>query len=198
MQPWHFVAVSDPDVKHAIREAAEREEYRFYHGRAGREWLQALAPLGTDYSKPFLEEAPWLIVVFAERWHLPAPERGRRARADEAGERRLDEVGGPTEPGGAAVDAHEGKGPADRVRHYYVKESVGIAVGFLVAAAHNAGLATLTYTPSRMGFLRTLLGRPENEQPFLVLVVGWPAPGVKVPSITRKNRDEFISWRIDE
>jgi nitroreductase len=155
MQPWRFVVVADPAVKRAIREAAEREEYAFYHGRAGDEWLEALQPLGTDCQKPFLETA-YLIVVFAQTLGL-APD-GRR------------------------------------VKHYYVKESVGIATGLLVAAIHHAGLAALPYTPSPMGFLNEILGRPQNEQAFLVLVVGYPAEGVTVPEIEKKGIDEIATF----
>ncbi len=155
-QPWRFVAVSDPEVKRRIREAAEEEERAFYGGRAPREWLEALAPLGTDEHKPFLEEAPWLIAVFAESW-------GR------------DEDGG-------------------KVKNYYVTESVGIATGILVTALHHAGLATLTHTPSPMGFLNEILDRPENERPFLLLVVGFPAPDAIVPDISKKPLDEIARF----
>jgi iodotyrosine deiodinase len=143
MQPWHFVAVADPELKRRIREGAEEEERAFYHGRAPREWLDALAPLGTDEHKPFLEVAPWVIVVFAQSYSV-LPE-GRK------------------------------------VKSYYVQESVGIAVGLLLAALHHAGLATLTHTPSPMGFLNEILGRPANERPYLVLVTGYPAEGARVP-----------------
>ena len=156
MQPWHFVAVSDPALKRRIREAAEQEEYEFYHGRAGDEWLEALSPLGTDFQKPFLETAPYLIVIFAQKYGL-APDGGK-------------------------------------VKHYYVNESVGIATGLLVAAIHNAGLAALTYTPSRMSFLNQMLERPENERPFLVLVVGYPAEGVMVPDIGKKPLAEIATF----
>lgn len=156
-QPWHFVAVSDPDLKRRIREAAEAEERAFYDGRAPDEWLEALAPLGTDAHKPFLETAPWLIAVFAESW---AP--------DGAGGRR---------------------------KNYYVSESVGIATGILVTALHRAGLATLTHTPSPMGFLRDLLERPDNERPFLLLVVGHPAPDARVPVIDKKSLAEIATFR---
>ena len=152
-QPWRFVAVSDPEVKRKIREAAEEEERAFYHGRAPREWLDALEHLGTDEHKPFLEEAPWLIVIFAESWR-------------------------PAEDGG-------------RAKNYYVTESVGIATGILVTALHHAGLATLTHTPSPMKFLNQILGRPGNERPFLVLVVGYPAEGTTVPDISKKPLDEI-------
>ena len=155
-QPWHFVAIDDPAAKARIRATAEAEERAFYGGRAGDEWLSALAPLGTDARKPFLETAPWLIVIFAERH---------------------------------GVDAGGG-----RVKHYYVPESVGIATGFLIAALHNAGLATLTHTPSPMGFLSDICGRPANEKPVIVLVAGYPAEGARVPAIARKPLDRAASW----
>jgi iodotyrosine deiodinase len=146
-QPWRFVAVSDPATKSRLREAAEAEEREFYARRAPAAWLEALAPLGTDARKPFLEVAPWLIGVFYER-HGNAADGGRAKR-------------------------------------YYPQESVGIACGLLIAALHGAGLATLTHTPSPMGFLNTLLGRPRREMPFLLLVVGHPAEGCRVPAIER-------------
>lgn len=147
-QPWHFEVVSDPELKRRLRAAAEAEERAFYHERAPQEWLAALAPLGTDAHKPFLETAPFLIAIFARRWEeLPSGERSH---------------------------------------NYYVSESVGIATGFLIAALHRAGLATLTHTPAPMGFLAELLGRPAAERPFLLLVTGYPAPGVEVPDIARR------------
>lgn len=148
-QPWHFVAVSDPDVKRRIREAAEAEERAFYAHRAPPDWLEALAPLGTDAEKPFLEVAPWLIAVFIRRF-----------------ERRAD---------------------GTKRKHYYTDESVGIATGFLLAALHHAGLASLTHTPSPMKFLNDVLGRPRDlERPFLLVVAGYPAEGACVPDIARK------------
>jgi len=156
MQPWHFVAVSDAATKRQIREAAETEEREFYRARAGAEWLAALAPLGTDHRKPFLEAAPYLIVVFARSYDVA--------------------------PGGS------------KVKHYYVRESVGIATGLLIAALHHAGLAMLTYTPSRPGFLNRILGRLENERPFVVLVVGHPAPGAMVPVIEKKGLAEIATF----
>ena len=149
LQPWHFVVVGDPGTKRSIREAAEREEEAFYGGRAPEEWLQALEPLGTDKSKPFLEEAPYLIVIFGERY---------RVEAD-----------------------------GSQLKNYYVTESVGIATGMLIAAVHNAGLVSLTHTPSPMGFLNEVLGRPENERAFLILVVGYPAEDAEVPEIEKKS-----------
>lgn len=157
LQPWHFVAIQDAALKREIRAAAEAEEHEFYAGRATPEWLEDLAPLGTDASKPFLERAPWIIAIFAERWRA-FPNGARRA-------------------------------------NYYVPESVGIATGFLIAALHHAGLATLTHTPSPMGFLNRLLDRPINEKPFLLLVVGHPAPDAQVPVITKKSLATLASFR---
>ena len=156
-QPWRFVAVDDPAIKREIRVAAEREEHESYvGGRMPPEWLDALAPLGTDWHKPFLEIAPWLVVVFAELYGV--------------------------EPGGA------------KRKNYYVKESVGIACGLFVAAIHEMGLATLTHTPSPMRFLNEILGRPENEKPFILFPVGYPAAGCEVPDLTRKGLDEVAVW----
>lgn len=155
-QPWHFVVVTDAGVKRAIRAAAEEEERAFYNGRAPKEWLEALEPLGTDWRKPFLETAPVLIVVFQELW-------------------------GRVPSGG-------------RVKNYYVTESVGIATGFLLAGLHQAGLATLTHTPSPMGFLRDILKRPPNEKAAMVVVVGHPAPDAQVPAITKKALDDIASF----
>ena len=156
-QPWSFVAVSDPALKQKIRLAAEAEEREFYERRAPEEWLEALAPLGTDDHKPFLEIAPWLIAVFYERT-------------------------------GPEVDGRKAK-------RYYPHESTGIACGMLIAALHQAGLATLTHTPSPMAFLNELLERPRNEVPYLLLVVGHPAPGCQVPDIHRKSLPEFTHFR---
>ncbi len=157
-QPWHFVAVSDPDVKRRIRIAAEAEEREFYGGRASDEWLEALEPLGTDENKPFLETAAWLIAIFAERFEV-----------DDEGERSR--------------------------RHYYVTESVGIATGMLITALHHAGLATLTHTPSPMGFLNEVLERPDHERPFLLLVTGYPAADARVPDIEKKPLDRIVTFR---
>ena len=157
LQPWHFVAVADPAIKRQIREAAEREEREFYHGRAPAEWLEALEPLGTDENKPYLETAPWLIAVFAERYGVT--------------------------PSGK------------RVSHYYVQESVGIATGLLIAGLHHAGLVALTHTPSPMGFLNEVLGRPQHEKPFLLVVAGYPASDAEVPDITKKPLDEIATFR---
>lgn len=155
-QPWTFVVVRDPQLKRRIREAAEEEERKLYEERISDEWRAALAPLGTDANKPFLEIAPALIVVF------------RRAHELENGEKRA---------------------------NYYTQESVGLACGFLLAALHHAGLATLTHTPSPMGFLSEVLGRPDNERPFLLIPVGYPAPGCEVPNLERKALGEISLWR---
>ncbi|HJU44555.1 MAG TPA: nitroreductase family protein [Vicinamibacterales bacterium] len=148
LQPWHFVVVSDPDVKRRIRAAAEEEEREFYAHRAPQEWLDALEPLGTDAHKPFLDTAPYLIAIFAQSY-------------------------------GVLPDGR-------KVKNYYVQESVGIATGMLITAVHLAGLVSLTHTPSPMGFLNEILGRPSNEKPFLLLVVGHPADDAVVPAITKK------------
>jgi nitroreductase len=155
-QPRRFVAVQDAAIRHRIREAAEAEEREFYARRAPEEWLQALAPLGTDADKPFLDIAPWLIAIFYERFGL---------------------------------DAAGGK-----VKRYYPHESVGIATGLLIAALHHAGLATLTHTPSPMGFLNDILGRPKNEMAYLLLVVGHPAPDCRVPDIRRLALDDYARF----
>jgi nitroreductase len=153
LQPWQFVVVTNPDVKRQIREAAEAEERAFYEHRAPPEWLAALAPLGTDWQKPFLETAPYLIVIFFKNYDLLPDGR--------------------------------------KVKNYYALESVGIATGFLIAALHHAGLATLTHTPSPMAFLNEILERPKNEHPFLLLTVGYPAEEAQVPDITKKGLEEI-------
>jgi iodotyrosine deiodinase len=156
-QPWHFVAVSDPTIKRRIREGAEEEEREFYGHRAPPEWLAALQPLGTDEHKPFLEIAPWLIVIFVQRF------------------RRLAD--------------------GSKAKHYYTDESVGIATGFLIAALHHCGLATLTHTPSPMKFLNDILDRPKDtERPFLILVTGFPAAGTQVPNLSRRPLGEFTTF----
>lgn len=155
-QPWHFVVVSDPGLKREIREAAEKEEKEFYSVRAPQEWLDALAPLGTDEHKPFLEKAPYLIAIFAQRY-------------------------------GVLPDGRQ-------VKHYYTSESVGIATGMLITAIHTAGLVSLTHTPSPMNFLNELLERPENERPFLLLVVGYPADDARVPAISKKPIGEIATF----
>jgi len=156
MQPWHFVAVSDPEIKKQIRIAAEEEELEFYQHKAPQEWLEALAPLGTDEHKPFLETAPYLLAIFAQR-HGVLPD-GRK------------------------------------VKHYYAVESVGIATGMLITAVHNAGLVSLTHTPSPMNFLNKLLDRPGHERPFLLLVVGYPADDAQVPAITKRPLNEIATF----
>ena len=156
MQPWSFVAVSDADANRRIRVAAEEEEQEFYDHRAPQEWLDALAPLGTDPNKPFLENAPYLIAIFAQKF-------------------------------GVLPDGRQ-------VKHYYATESVGIATGILLTALHNAGLASLTHTPSPMGFLNEILGRPGNERPYLLIVTGYPADDATVPDITKKSLDEIATF----
>ena len=156
-QPWHFCLVGDAQIKKEIREAAEEEERAFYGGRASEEWLDALAPIGTDAHKPFLETAPWLIAVFAQR------------------------------RGGVEV--------GDDKKNYYINESVGIASGFLIAALHHAGLATLTHTPKPMSFLNDKLKRPASEKPFLLVVVGKPAKGAKIPNhaLIKKPLEDILT-----
>jgi nitroreductase len=156
MQPWHFVVVSDPTIKQRIRAGAEAEEREFYERRAPQEWLAALAPLGTDAEKPFLETAPYIIVIFAQSYGLLPDGR--------------------------------------RVKHYYASESVGIATGILITAVHQAGLASLTHTPSPMGFLNEILDRPSNERPYLVLVVGYPATDAVVPVIAKRPFKEIVTF----
>jgi iodotyrosine deiodinase len=155
-QPWTFVVVSDPATKARMRAAAEREEREFYTRRATPEWLEALAPLGTDSVKTHITDAPYVVVVFAQAWR-PGPGGGR-------------------------------------VKHYYVRESVGIAVGFLLAAIQAAGLCALVHTPSPMGFLGPLLGRPENERPFVLVPVGYPAEDATVPALERKPLDAIARF----
>ena len=156
LQPWHFVIVSDPEIKRKIRIAAEEEEKEFYTNRAPKEWLDALAHLGTDEHKPFLETAPYLIAIFSKSYEVL--------------------------PDGS------------KVKHYYAQESTGIACGVLITAIHNAGLVSLTHTPSPMNFLNEVLGRPKNEKPFLLLVVGYPAKDAKVPDIQKKKLEEIASF----
>lgn len=151
-QPWRFVVVGEPALKKKIREAAEEEEREFYGRRATEEWLEDLRPFGTDANKPFLEVAPWLIVVF------------KLMKTDDGGQ------------------------------VYYANESIGIATGMLLAALHHAGLATLTHTPSPMGFLKDVLGRPDNERPFLLIPVGFPARDAIVPKLERKGLDQTSVW----
>jgi nitroreductase len=153
MQPWYFVAAGNPEIKREIREAAEKEEINFYKKRAPEKWLNALKPLGTNIHKPFLETAPYLIVIFAQRYHV-------------------------------LTDGNIEK-------HYYVNESVGIATGILITAIHNAGLVSLTYTPSPMGFLNKILDRPSSEKAFLILVVGYPDENATVPEIKKISLQEI-------
>jgi iodotyrosine deiodinase len=152
-QPWTFCVVGDPEIKKQIRSAAEKEEYENYHGRMDDQWLEDLEYLGTDWYKPFLETAPYLIAVFKKLYDI-LPDGSHR-------------------------------------QNYYVSESVGIACGFLLAAIHNAGLCALTHTPSPMGFLLEILCRPENERPYLLIPVGYPADDVKVPDLKRKGLGEI-------
>jgi nitroreductase len=154
-QPWTFCAVADPEIKAKIREAAEKEEYTNYHGRMSDEWLRDLEPFETDWHKPFLETAPWLIIIFKRSYE---------------------------------------EGTSGKANNYYVNESVGIATGMLLAAIHHAGLVSLTHTPSPMNFLASVLNRPSNERPFLLIPVGYPADNVKVPKLERKSPDEVIVW----
>ncbi len=155
-QPWRFVVIGDPDLKRRIREAAEEEERAFYGGRAPQDWLEALAHLGTDDRKPFLERAPWLVAIFAESYEI--------------------------------------RDDGSRAKNYYVSESVGIATGILITALHHAGLVTLTHTPSPMKFLNQVLGRPDNERAFLILVVGYPAEGARVPEIGKKSLEDIAEF----
>jgi nitroreductase len=154
-QPWHFVVVTNSDIKRQIRRAAEAEEHEFYSRRAPKEWLDVLAPLGTNEEKPFLENAPYLIVVFEERYGIAAS--------------------------------------GEKTKNYYTQESVGLATGLLITAVHRAGLASLTHTPSPMGFLNEVLQRPAHERPFLILVVGYPAAGATVPKIARKSVKDIMT-----
>lgn len=156
-QPWTFVAISDPAIKHQIRVAAEHEERLSYEGgRMPADWKRALAPLGTDWRKPFLQIVPWIVVVF-EQTH------------------------------GVDNDGHNRK-------NYYTKESVGIACGLFIAALHQMGLSTLTHTPSPMGFLSDLLGRPSHERPFILFPIGYPAVDAQVPNLSRKDLDQIAVW----
>ncbi|MBN4076361.1 nitroreductase family protein [Gemmatimonas aurantiaca] len=157
-QPWHFVAVSDPETKKKIRHAAEEVERRFYEeGGAPDYWLEDLAHLGTDLNKPHLEEAPYLIIAFSQR--------------------------------------HGTKSDGSKLHHYYVSESVGIALGMLITAVHTAGLVSLTHTPKPMAFLRDLLGRPKHETPVLILAVGYPKKDATVPAIDKKSLAEISSFK---
>jgi len=156
LQPWHFVIVSDTEIKKKIRTAAEEEEKEFYSKRAPKEWLEVLEPLGTDENKPFLEKAPYLIAIFSKSYEV----------------------------------LFDGR----QVKQYYAIESTGIATGMLITAIHNAGLVSLTHTPSPMNFLNDILERPKNERPFLLLVVGYPSENAKVPDIKKKSLQEIASF----
>lgn len=153
-QPWTFCVIGNKDLKKIIREEAEKEEYTSYHGRMSDRWLEDLKPFGTDWNKPFLEVAPWIVVVFKKTYDL-----------DEGGTKH---------------------------KNYYVNESVGIACGMLISAIHQAGLVTLTHTPSPMNFLAKILERPQNEKPYLLLPIGYPAEDATVPAITKKTTEEIL------
>ena len=147
-QPWTFCAISNSELKKQIRIAAEEEEKISYESRMSERWKDDLAHLGTDMNKPFLENAPWLIIAFKKVYDL-----------DENGEKH---------------------------NNYYVNESVGIACGFLIAAIHYAGLATLTHTPSPMNFLEKILNRPKNERAYILFPVGYAHEESFVPDINMK------------
>jgi nitroreductase len=155
-QPWQFVAIDAPDLKREIRAAAEKTEKEFYENRASDEWEEALEPLGTDWRKPYLETAPWIVVCFAEQYGI-----------DESGQ---------------------------KTKNYYVQESVGIACGLFITAIHHMGLATLTHTPAPMNFLSEILNRPDNERPYILFPVGYPAEDATVPDIDKKPLDEIVQW----
>lgn len=154
-QPWTFCIVADATLKKQIREAAEKEEYENYHGRMSEEWLEDLTPFGTDWNKPFLETAPYLIIVFKKLYDIDS---------------------------------------ASKRKNYYVPESVGLAVGMLLTAIHQVGLVALTHTPSPMNFLQQILQRPDNERPFLLIPVGYPASNAQVPDLQRKPKEDVIVW----
>jgi nitroreductase len=156
-QPYTFCAIASPKIKKKIREAAEKEEFINYNGRMDPQWIDDLKPIGTDWHKPFLETAPWLIVAFRKGYEMES----------------------------------DGKH-----QNYYVQESVGLACGFLLAAIHQAGLITLTHTPSPMAFLQKILKRPENEKPFLLLPVGYPAKDAQVPNLRKKRLEEVSVWYL--
>lgn len=156
MQPWTFVAIADKGLQRKIREAAEEEERASYGGRMSEEWREALAPLGTDADKPFLEHVPWIVVLFAQAY------------------------------------GHNADG--SKKKHYYVQESAGIAAGMFIAALHRMGLATLTHTPSPMGFLSEILGRPKNERPYILFPIGYPTEDCVVPDLERKPLEAVSEW----
>ncbi|MEN9864801.1 MAG: hypothetical protein RL748_391 [Pseudomonadota bacterium] len=155
-QPWHFAVIESADIKHQIRLAAEEEEREFYQRRAPQEWLDALAPLGTDPHKEFLDIAPYLIVIFGQK--------------------------------------HSEFADGTSMKNYYVPESTSLAAGFLISALHHSGLATLTHTPSPMGFLNQICGRSDNEKPYILLVVGYPAENCQVPNIRKKSLPEIATF----
>jgi len=157
-QPWFFTAISDPKIKSAIRDAAEKEEKAFYEGRAGDEWLDALQALGTDEDKPYLETAPWLIAIFAQQ------------------------------KGGVTIE--------ERRKNYYVRESVGIATGFLINALHHSGLATLTHTPKPMNFLNEICNRPKTDKAYILLVVGYPSKDARIPehALVKKSLEDISEF----
>jgi iodotyrosine deiodinase len=155
-QPWTFCAISNPKIKSEIRQAAEKEEYENYSSRMSEEWLEDLKPFATNWKKPFLEIAPWIIVVCSKSYDL-----------GDNGE---------------------------NLNNYYVKESVGLASGLLLAAIQNAGLCALTHTPSPMNFLMKILNRPKNERPFLLIPVGYPAENCMVPDLQRKPLELISEW----
>ena len=155
-QPWTFVAISSPDIKREIRIAAEKEEKESYEGRMSQEWLDALAPFGTTWEKPFLETVPWIVVCFAQSYGL-----------DDSG---------------------------NKIKHYYVQESCGIACGMFISALHNMGLATLTHTPSPMRFLGNILQRPKNEKPYILFPIGYPSDDAIVPDLERKSLEMCSQW----
>ena len=154
-QPWHFVVVKDPIIKRKIRKAAEIEEKEFYGRRAPKEWLDDLNQFGTDWNKPFLEEAPYLIVIFSKKFDM--------------------------------------NDDGTNKKNYYVSESVGIASGLLLTALHNAGLVTLTHTPSPMAFLSDILNRPPSDKPYLIIPVGFPSENAEVPNIKKKTFKEICT-----
>ena len=160
IQPWTFVVVDDPDLKKKIREAAEQEEKIFYESKITDEWRKDLEPLGTNWQKPHLESAPYLIIVFKQDYGLDVQ--------------------------------------GNKSKHYYVNESVGIAMGILITAIHNAGLVTLTHTPNPMTFIRDILDRPKNEKPVVILPVGFPSEDAIVPNITKKSLSEILVWNKDK
>lgn len=156
LQPWHFAVVSASEVKRRIREGAEEEERAFYQQRASEEWLDRLGPFGTNEVKPFLVDAPYLIVIFVKKFTYDEQRK--------------------------------------KFKNYYTSESVGIATGILITALHLSGLATLTHTPSPMKFLNEILGRPDDERPYLILVTGYPSSDAVVPQISKYELDQIATF----